>query len=121
MWRLLFIGFLIAHGLVHLALWLTPKDQQAPFDVSHSWILGDRRTVAVAAAVLAATLLVAGGLGLWIHADWWRALTVFGLVVSFGLMVVYFNPWYLFIEAVNAALILGLIWFTWPSEMMVGA
>ena len=25
MWRLLFIAFLIAHGLVHLAIWLMPK------------------------------------------------------------------------------------------------
>jgi hypothetical protein len=34
MWRFLFIGFLIAHGLVHLAIWLMPKpaDQKAPFD-----------------------------------------------------------------------------------------
>jgi hypothetical protein len=48
MWRLLFIGFLIAHGLVHLAIWLMPKppDQKAPFDPGHSWLLGDQKTVA---------------------------------------------------------------------------
>jgi hypothetical protein len=34
MWRFLFIGLLIAHGLVHLAIWLMPKppDQRAPFE-----------------------------------------------------------------------------------------
>ncbi|HUF59852.1 MAG TPA: hypothetical protein VMR89_10300 [Actinomycetota bacterium] len=123
MWRFIFIGFLIAHGLVHLAIWLMPKpaDQNAPFDPDRSWLLGDQRTVAMLLAVTAAVLLVAGGLGLWGHAGWWRSVTAVGLAASFSLMVVYFNPWYLFIEGVNAALIVGIVWLTWPSKTMVGA
>ena len=123
MWRFIFIAFLIAHGLVHLAIWLMPKpaDQKAPFDPDHSWLLGEQKTVAVLLAVTAAALLVAGGLGLWAHADWWRSVAVIGLAASFSLMVVYFNPWYLFIEGVNAALIVGIVWLTWPSKTMVGA
>ena len=123
MWRFLFIAFLIAHGLVHLVIWLMPKppDQKAPFDPDHSWLLGDQKAVAVVLAVAAAALLVAGGLGLWAHADWWRASAAVGLATSFGLMVVYFNPWYLFIEGVNAALIVGMVWLTWPTKTMVGA
>lgn len=123
MWRFLFIGFLIAHGLVHLAIWLMPKppDQKTPFDPDHSWLLGDKKSVAVVLAVAAAALLVAGGLGLWAHAGWWRSVAVIGLAASFGLMIVYLNPWYLFIEGVNAALIVGIVWLTWPSKTMVGA
>jgi hypothetical protein len=123
MWRFLFIGFLIAHGLVHLAIWLMPKpaEQKAPFDPDHSWLLGEQKTTAVLLAVTAAALLVTGGLGLWAHADWWRSVAAIGLAASFGLMVVYFNPWYLFIEGVNAALIVGIVWLTWPSKTMVGA
>lgn len=123
MWRFLFIGFLIAHALVHLAIWLMPKpsDQKVPFDPGHSWLLGDQKTVAVLLAVIAAVLLMAGGLGLWAHAGWWRSVAAIGLAASFGLMVVYFNPWYLFIEGVNAALIVGIVWLTWPSKTMVGA
>jgi len=123
MWRFLFIGFLVAHALVHLAIWLMPKppDQKAPFDPNHSWLLGDQRTVAVLLAVMAAVLLMAGGLGLWAHAGWWRGVAAIGLVASFGLMVVYFNPWYLFIEGINAALIVGIVWLAWPSRTMVGA
>ncbi len=123
MWRFLFIGFLIAHGLVHLAIWLMPKpaEQKAPFDPDHSWLLGDQKTVAVLLAVTAAVLLVGAGLGLWGAADWWRGVAVVGLVTSFSLMVVYFTPWYLFIEGVNAALIVGIAWLTWPSKTMVGA
>jgi lysylphosphatidylglycerol synthetase-like protein (DUF2156 family) len=123
MWRFIFIAFLIAHGLVHLAIWLMPKpaDQKAPFDPDHSWLLGEQNTMAVLLAVSAAALLVAGGFGLWVHADWWRSVAVIGLAASFSLMVVYFNPWYLFIEGVNAALIVGIVWLTWPSKTMVGA
>jgi hypothetical protein len=32
--------FLIAHGLVHLAVWL-PEPKDAPFDPGHSWLLGE--------------------------------------------------------------------------------
>jgi lysylphosphatidylglycerol synthetase-like protein (DUF2156 family) len=122
-WRFLFIAFLIAHGLVHLVIWLMPKppDQQAPFDPDHSWLFGEQKAVAVVLAVAAAALLVAGGLGLWADAGWWRSVAAIGLAASFGLMVVYFNPWYLFIEGVNAALIVGMVWLTWPTKTMVGA
>jgi hypothetical protein len=124
MWRLLFVGFLIAHGLVHLAVWAMPKpkDQRAPFDPATSWLFGrDQRTLALTLAFGAAAVLVAAGLGLWVHADWWRPVAVTGLAISFLLMVVYFNPWFLFIEGVNAGLIAGILWFAWPSQTMVGA
>ena len=123
MWRFLFIGFLIAHGLVHLAIWLMPKpaDEKAPFDPDHSWLLGDQKAVAVVLAVTAAALLVGGGLGLWSHAGWWRSVAAIGLATSLGLMVVYFTPWYLVIGAINAALIVGIVWLAWPTKPMVGA
>jgi hypothetical protein len=122
MWRFLFIGFLIAHGLVHLVMWVMPKpsNEKAPVDPNHSWLLGDQRTLAVVLAVAAAALLVAAGLGLWMHAEWWRTIAAIGLAASLGLMIVYFDPWYVFIQAVNACLIVGLVWLTWPTRTMVG-
>jgi len=72
-------------------------------------------------ALAAAVLLAAAGIGLWAHAEWWRPVSVVGLAVSFGLMVLYFNPWFLFIQAVNAGLIVGILWLDWPSQSMVGA
>jgi len=123
MWRFLFIAFLLAHSGIHAAIWATPKpkDQSVPFDPSHSWLLGSHRGLAMALALAAAGLLVAAGIGLWAHAPWWRSVALAGLGVSFGLMVLYFNPWFLFIQAVNAALIVGLLWLAWPSKTMVGA
>jgi len=123
MWRVVFIGFLVAHGLVHLAIWLLPKpaEEKAPFDPNESWLIGNQKAVAVSFAVVAAALLVAGGFGLWANAVWWRGAAVVGLTASFALMVLYFNPWYLFIEAVNAGLIVGIAWLAWPSKTLVGA
>ena len=91
MWRLVFIAFLIAHGGVHAAIWAAPKpkDQDAPFDPSHSWLLGSQKALAVSLAVGAAVLLVAAGVGLWTHAEWWRAVAIVGLSASLGLMAVH--------------------------------
>jgi hypothetical protein len=46
---------------------------------------------------------------------------VVGLAVSFGLMALYFHPWFLSIEVVNAGLLLGILWLAWPSKSLVGA
>lgn len=121
MWRFIFVAFLIAHGGVHVAMWAMPAPPDAPFDATRSWLLGTRRGLAVAWAIAAAALLVGAGVGLWAHAEWWRAVAVAGLAVSFGLMVVYFHRWFLFIEVVNAGLIVGLVWLDWPTQSMVGA
>ena len=123
MWRFLFIAFLIAHGGIHVAIWATPKpkDPPPPFEPSHSWVLGDRRGVALVLALVAGVALVAAGIGLWASAEWWRPVAVAGLAVSFGLMVLFFTPWFVPIQVLNAALIVGLLWLDWPSRAMVGA
>jgi hypothetical protein len=125
MWRFIFIAFLIAHGLIHVPMWvLVPKPapgKEVPFDASHSWLLGNQRVLAATFAAVTAVMLVVAGFGLWAHADWWRPAAVIGLAASFLLMVVYFTPWFIFIEGVNAALIGSILWLSSPSETMVGA
>jgi hypothetical protein len=125
MWRFLFIAFLGAHGLVHLVMWVwVPKSQagrEASFDASYSWLLGSQKGVAATVSLATAAILIVAGIGLWAQADWWRAAAVVGLAASFGLMVVYFNPWFLFIEGVNTALFVSIVWLSWPSKTMVGA
>jgi hypothetical protein len=120
--RVLMIGFLIAHGLVHMAIWAPPKstDGKAPFDPATSWLLGDQRTVALVLALLATALLIAGGVGLWSHANWWRPASIAGLSISFALMVLYFHPWFVPIQLVNLALIIALVWQRWPARAAVG-
>jgi hypothetical protein len=122
MWRYLIIGFLVAHGLVHVAIWARPTSnaRRARFDPGHSWLWGDRRSLALIMAISAAAFLIVGGALLWVPLASWRLLAVVGLVYSLGLMIVYFNRRFLFIEVVNGGLILGLAWTTWPSQTLLG-
>ena len=121
MWRILFIAFLLAHGGVHLVMWLSPIDPDAAFNVNRSWLVGDQRGLAITLAVVAAVLLVVGGVGLWLGGSWWRLIAVAGLSVSFLLMVLFFHPWFIPIQVINAALVVALLWLNWPTEAMVGA
>jgi len=123
MWRLIFIAFLLAHSLIHVAIWATPAASapDAPFDASESWLLGSQRSLAMIVALAAAGLLATAGVGLWAHADWWRVIAVIGLGVSLGLMILWFNPWFTPIEIVNASLIVGITLYAWPSAEALGA
>jgi hypothetical protein len=122
MWRFVFIAFLLAHGAIHLAIWATPtpKEAKVPFDVNHSWLVGSQRSLAILLAVVAAGSLVAAGVGLWIEGPWWRTIAVAGLASSLVLMILFFHTWFLPIQILNVALLVGLLWSEWPSEAMVG-
>jgi hypothetical protein len=74
--RILVGGFLIAHGLVHLAVWATPMDESASFYPSHSWLLGSAKGLSVVIAALATVILVSGGVALFAHAGVWRPLVI---------------------------------------------
>jgi hypothetical protein len=120
--RWLLIVFLIAHGLVHVAIWAPKYDpEKVPFDASHSWLIGDQRPLARVLAFAAAALLVLAGIVLWSQGGWWRPTAVLGLSVSTILLLLYFSPWYLFILPVNIALIVGIALMEWPAETTVGA
>ena len=121
MWRVLLVAFLIAHGGVHLAIWLSPAKPEAPFLASHSWLVGNQRGLAVGFAVVAASLLVAGGVGLWMGGSWWRFVGLTGLVASFLAMILFFHPWFIPIQVINAGLIFALLLQDWPTQAMVGA
>ena len=121
MWRVLFILFLIVHAGIHVAIWATPRPKDAAFDASHSWLLGNQRALSVGLALAAAAALLFAAIGLMAHAEWWRPVAVSGLGVSFVLMLVFFHPWFLLAEALNAVLIVAIVWLHWPSQAMVGA
>ena len=122
MLRVLLIGFLIAHGLVHVAIWAPTYDPEtSPLDPSRSWLIGDRRALAQVLAFSAAAILVVSGIALWADGGWWRPTAVVGLSISTALLLLYFDRWYLLILAVNIALIVGIAWMDWPSPSTVGA
>jgi hypothetical protein len=52
--RFLLGGFVVAHGFVTAMIWTAPANEDAPFRVTHSWLLGDVRALGVALALVAA-------------------------------------------------------------------
>ena len=72
--RWLFGLFLVAHGLIHVAIWLTPASSDAPFDVRHSPLFGD---LGVASGVSLVLLLAT-------FTTWW----LLALVIDVALAVV---------------------------------
>jgi hypothetical protein len=69
--RLMLGAFVVAHGLVTAAMWATPAKSGEPFRASHSWLLGDVRSLAVALALVAAIGFVLAGVGFLTHQSWW--------------------------------------------------
>lgn len=121
--RLGIATFLIAHGVVHLFVWVmkaSPEVTQS-FDAYHSWIVGDGRRLAAPVAVAAMVLLIVAGFGLLLHVGIWRPVAVAGLAVSLVLDVFFFNPWLGFITAANALMIYGIVARHWPSATTVGS
>ena len=55
-------GFLIAHGLMHGAVWITkPNPRKRTPAFSDSWLLGPTRTFSVIVAVVVGIALVSAG------------------------------------------------------------
>src|SRR6266540_1713089 len=54
MMRWLAGAFIVAHGLVTAGIWSAPAKADAPFQATHSWLLGDVRGLATAVAIAAA-------------------------------------------------------------------
>ncbi|HEV8339971.1 MAG TPA: hypothetical protein VGR25_10010 [bacterium] len=107
--------FLVAHGFIHVAVWLPPYRGEAPFNPSRSWLLGAlgvnagaMRSVAIVLALVAGIGFLLGGLG-WIGGQGWgRSLAFLSAIASLLLTLLYFNLWLSFVLLINAAILYSL-------------
>lgn len=98
--------FLVAHGLVHLAIWLPrPTPGEVPFDAAHSWLFGDMRAVVIVLSALAGFTFVVAGIVLLADASWWTTAAIGASVVSLLLMALTFTPWWLFGIVINIVIV----------------
>jgi len=119
MFRLVIGGLLVAHGLVHAALWLpqalgAPLPEGAPFDAGSSWLVSrvsddGARMVAGALAVTAALMLTGAGVAYVTQQDWWRWLAIGGGGISLVLIALYWNVWLSVGALLDAAVIAGAV------------
>jgi hypothetical protein len=130
MWRLILGLFLVAHGLVHAAMWLAPPPRGGdgvPFDPKHSWLLSSLvndeavRILSIVLATTAAIGFVGGGVGLLAHQGWWRLPVIGAAAVGLVLIGLYFHPWLSAGLGLEAAILLSLLWANWPSQDLAGA
>jgi hypothetical protein len=98
--------FLVAHGLVHLAVWLPSPAADAPFDPGRSWLLGDARPAARTLASVACAALVLSGALILPGAGAGAALAVAGAAISLALVLLTFNPWLMGAVAIDVAIVL---------------
>ena len=119
MLRLLIAGFLIAHGLIHAAIWLpqafgvrAAADPGAPFDPGYSWLItgasaGGARWLSIFLALVAAIGYVIAGTGLLAHQSWWTTFAVAASAASLALFLLYFNVW------LSAAVLIDISLLAW--------
>jgi hypothetical protein len=102
MMRALAVSFLIAHGLVHAAIYATPPDtaKQAPFDPARSWAVAAghvpralMRTVSVRLAWITAAAFAVAGMALAAGLQSWPLIAAVAAVTGLALKIVYFHPW----------------------------
>jgi hypothetical protein len=78
-------------------------------NTSRSWLLGEARLVSLVLAILAGLFIVAGGVGLLSHQDWWSLVGLVGGALSLVLFGMFFTPWWLAGIAISAALVVAAL------------
>ncbi len=129
----IFFGiFLILHGLVHLLYagqsWrlfeLRPEMTWPDGSWLFSRFLGDEtiRMLVTVSLVLATLGFIAGGLGLFFRADWWRSVTAISAALSSLLFLVCWNGRFQALDdqggvglLINLAIVLAIMVFKWPA------
>ena len=102
--------FLIAHGLLHIAVWVPPSPASVPFDTSRSPIFGNVRGIAISLSVLAALLFVATGIAVLTQSAWWPIAAIAAAATSALLILLTFSPWLLAGLAIDViVLVLALL------------
>lgn len=120
-------AFLIAHGGVHLAVWLPPApteaERPAPFAPDHSAVLVRTKVSATAAHLVAvrlagavAALYVVAGLAVALGSGWAAGLAATAAVVGVALKLLFYNPW-LTLGIVLDLAVLGAALLDWPISL----
>lgn len=104
--------FLVAHGLLTAIIWAAPKlsvpeGQVQPPDPSHSWLLGDVRSLAVIFGVAVGIALALTGVAFLAHQAWWPPAAIGAGIASLALFAVFFTPWWVAGIAISAAIVIG--------------
>jgi hypothetical protein len=124
MLRWVVAGLLVAHGLVHIAVWASTKVAEGQGSIpDRSWILGTQHSLVLGMTDLVVALFALAGVALLFQAGWWPQLTVASASASLLLVALFpgaiVGPWIVAPIAINVALI-AAVWLSWPESLMTG-
>jgi hypothetical protein len=116
-------AFLLAHGLLHFAIWLPhpdpDSDKSPPFAPDHSAVLAKTSVPQSTARGLSVTLAVSAGVGfvltslaVAVDAAWAVPMAVLASLLGLGLKALFFNPWLLIGILLDLGVLVGAA--TWP-------
>jgi hypothetical protein len=120
-------AFLVAHGAVHLAVWLPPApaeaERQAPFAPDHSAVLTRTQLppaavhlFAVRLAGAAAAVYVLAGLAVALGSGWAVGLAATAAAVGLALKSVFYNPWLTLGIVLDLAVLISAL-TDWPVSL----
>jgi hypothetical protein len=123
----LVVAFLVAHGLVHLAIWLPhpepDPERPPPFEPDHSALLTATAApvetihrVAVGAAVAVAAAYVLAALVVAVGAPGAVGVTVLAASLGLALKALFFHPWLSFGVAIDLGVLAGAL-AGWPISL----
>jgi hypothetical protein len=115
MLRLVVVGFLILHGILHAAIWIPPQrgGQLPSFGLQASWLFAEVRPVVVTLALIAASGFALSSVAYAAHLYVWALSAVLAAVASMALIVATFTPWWSFAVVINAA----ILYAAWQSAI----
>jgi hypothetical protein len=126
MWQIgsrILIGLLLViHGFAHwhiTTLWGSRLAES-------SWLLnslGPATLSSLGTFLWVATLLafVVTGIVLFTGVEWWRTLAVLSSLLSLLVIGLFWQPAMIIGAAVDAGILIGLLWMHWPSPQLLGA
>lgn len=127
---------LIIHGLIHAGVATAPDPSEGEAGEPFRFFLGEDRSwllrllgvsdnvswwIAVAMITLTTLGFVAAGILLIAKSSIWREFAVGTSLLSLLFIAAYWNRYLPVGVAVNAGIIIALVWAHWPGEDMLGA
>ena len=118
--------FLIAHGLLHLTIYVAPRDphQRLPYDASRSWALqalhvgvAPMHAAAVVLSAVTATLYVTAGLAVDLGVGAAASLVAAAAVTALLLKVLWFNTWLSVGVAIDVGILVAVA-AGWPPSVL---
>lgn len=124
MLRWLVAGVLVAHGLVHIAVWASSKVAEGQGSTpDRSWVLGTQHSLVIGLTYLVVALFAVAAGALLFQAGWWPQMTIVAAGASLLLVALFpgaiVGPWIVAPIAINGALI-AAVWLSWPGSLMTG-